>query len=78
MSNVLKHPSRQDKILTVNISANHYYTHLLGTCDRLLPYRYLCHSMFPIHVYDLTFILGGGGDGRGVTGDQAADTPGYF
>ena len=31
-----------------------------------------CHIMFTLHIYDLTFILQGRGDGGGGAGEEAA------
>ena len=40
-----------------------------------MQYQHFCksrHITFTLHVYDMTFISGGGGDGGGVTGEKAA------
>ena len=44
-------------------------------CMSYVPYCHLNetrHTTFALHVYFLTFVLWGGGDGGGVTGDEAA------
>lgn len=55
-------PSCQDIMLAVNISANHRHICICTSCWRL--YK-RCYIMFTLHLNDLTFLSGGGGDGGG-------------
>ena len=56
--------SRVSPVTTIkdNSNPNHCYLFL----------QKKCHITFTQHVYDLTFISRGGGDGGGVTGEEAA------
>lgn len=64
-------PSLQDKMLAANIYANHRFGLSLYVP---LVYVHIHSSTIPVksqlHVYELTSILRGGGDGAGLTGDN--------
>ena len=40
----------------------------------ILPFLKNIHFTFTLHVYDMTLKLGGGGDGGGLTGEEAANS----
>lgn len=66
-------PRRQNKMLAINVSANHGYHTYVSQAVYHVDICTIQYNTLTLHVSKLTFISAGGGDGGGVTNDKDAN-----